>query len=82
MQAASGSLHVARKDGPGYVLAHTVNVERLDLIVELPASDTFVRQMCGSPVPVQLEAVSAGTPWIAWTSLVFCAVSAVMTDAP
>jgi signal transduction histidine kinase len=65
LQAACGSLHMVRKDGSGYVLAHTVNVERLDLIVELPASDTFVRQLCGSPVPLQLKAVSAGSPWLA-----------------
>jgi len=65
LQAACGSLHVVRKDGSGYGLAHTVNVERLDLIVELPASDTFIRQLCGSPVPLQLKAISADSPWLA-----------------
>src|SRR5262249_49027178 len=40
-----------------------VNVERLDLIVHLPAAERFARQICGSPVPVLFEATMGDSPW-------------------
>ena len=65
--AVSGTLHLARTEAPAFVLAHAVNLERLDRLVTLPAEDGLASQVRSSREPVYSDAIPAGSPWAALT---------------
>jgi signal transduction histidine kinase len=65
--ATSGALHLVRTDAKGYVLAHAVNVERLDQLTDVSDDDALALQVRSSREPVYWDAIPACSPWAALT---------------
>lgn len=61
--AYSGTLHLAYEEGAGHKLAHAVNVEQLDWLVDLPANDALTRLLGSSSKPVLFTGIQLAARW-------------------